>query len=198
MKNRLPSYLIAIFFALTLPFSAQAQELLLNSKSQVSRNVLAVGGDFSSFAFEGGEIKGSGVKATFSHYFNDRMGADLFLMTALQSAGSSSFNGFGMYGHYSIINDCCASRREINFQGQTILEEKRLSGFRVQAGLGVNQILFNGTSGVYSMSGPGVMVKMFHSLWRIPFYVGLEYVMVTNGDIESTGTSISFGLPFSL
>lgn len=181
-------------------FSARADHdtLSLSSKKEASRSTLGLAADVSQFSFSGASIQGSGLKADFTHYLTDRIGAEVFLSTALTNSGSNSFNGFGTYAHYSFFSNCCGLTQKIKVGGQDLLEEQIPRSFKLQVGVGLNQYLFNGSSGVYSMSGPGAMIQAVDTFWGFTWFGGARTMILSNGHVNASGLSFYLGLSFSL
>lgn len=189
-----------LFALLFCGFAVHAENdiLSLTSKKEASRSTLGLAADISQFSFSGASIQGTGLKADFTHYITDRIGAEVFLSTALTSSGSNSFNGFGTYAHYSLFSDCCGLTQKVKVGGQDLLEEQIPRSFKLQVGAGLNQYLFNGSSGVYSMSGPGAMVQAVDTFWGFTWLAGARMMLLSNGHISASGLSLYIGVSFSL
>lgn len=186
--------ILPAFFAITVG----AQELSLTSKSDRMNSALSIYGNYTQFSLTGGSINGTGVRAGYTHYLTERIGADVYLATALQTSGVNSFTGYGMAAHYTLFSPCCAVNREVQWNGQTLLRERMQTGFKLQVGAGLNQYLFNGTNGVYSLSGPGAHVQAVYSLFGFNTVTGLQYTMLSNGNVKATGLGFYVGATFPL
>lgn len=198
MIARRPNLLLLLFLFCGFSVHADNDVLSLTSKKEASRSTLGLAADISQFKFTGASIQGSGIKADFTHYLTDRIGAEVFLSTALTNSGSNSFNGFGTYAHYSFFSDCCGLTQKLKIGGQDLLEEQIPRSFKLQVGVGLNQYLFNGSSGVYSMSGPGAMVQAVDTFWGFTWFGGARTMFLSNGHIGASGLSVYLGLSFSL
>src|SRR5665213_2613749 len=83
-----------------LLLSSVSWAIEIKTETTNSVNYLSAGAEFSQFAFPTGDIHGSGVRAGFSHYFDEKYDFDVFLASALGAQGSSSFTGLGGYVYY--------------------------------------------------------------------------------------------------
>ncbi len=194
-RSRLKLILLSLFLA---PLAGFAQELSLASRSQTLNSALSIHGNYTQFALQNGTINGTGLRAGYTHYLTEKIGAEVFLATALQTSGVNSFTGYGMSAHYTLFSPCCALNREVQLNGETQLRERVPTGFKLQVGAGLNQYLFNGTNGVYSLSGPGLLVQSIYEVWGLSMVTGVQYITLSNGTVKATGMGFFTGLTFPL
>ncbi len=181
--------------------STQAYAVDVLTQTVETRNYLSAGMEYATFNLEnGGKIAGTSIHADFTHYFNNRFGAEISLASAFNasSATASSFTTIGGYVHYTIFGDCCSLNKIITLDGAPIVIESTNKRNSLKVGVGIDQVFLNGSKSVYSISGLGLGAqydfKMFHRLFK----ASARYSMMSSNEMDVAGLFFSLQMTFGL
>jgi|GEM_PF-2648149 len=178
--------------------SSQAKAWDLRTSQEQDENSLAISGEMSQFALSGGSISGEGVRLDFNHSFQQNFSAEVFLSTALNTTAASSFTGFGGYALYNLFGTGLAKQQATSLDGVPLIRESEEQASIVQVGLGLNQYLLNGSKGVYSSSGVGVVGNYIFKAFKYNLKASAKYSALVSDNTAVQGLFLSLGIVFPL
>lgn len=187
---------ITLLSVLFLCSSAKAMDLHLEQDR--AKSFLTASAEFSQFTLEEGSIGGSGLKVDFNNAFTDKISMEIYLASAINTTGGSSFTGLGGYTYYNVYGDCCLSTRRVILDGKPMVTETTNKGTNLQVGVGLDQFFLNGSKSVYSASGLGISAIYQFALFKYNFKAEGRHSQMTAGENKIQGTFFSFGLVFAL
>jgi len=164
------------------------------------KSFLGISGEFAQFKLDGAAISGSGLKVDFSHAIQDKYSLDIYLSSAVNSAGNVqvSFTGLGGYAFYNIFGNCCQENRVIYIDGKPLVTENVEKESSLQVGIGLDQYFLNGTKTVYSTSGLGIAANYQFKMFQHNFKIEVRHSQMATGQNKITGDFFSLGMIFSL
>lgn len=191
-----PRFFLNLLLLSGLSSTAVAMDLHLEQER--SKSFLTASAEFSQFTLEEGSIGGSGLKVDFNNSFTDKISLEIYLASAINTTGGSSFTGLGGYTYYNLYGDCCLSRRRVLLDGRPMMTETTNKGSNLQVGVGLDQFFLNGSKSVYSASGLGLSAIYQFALFKYNFKAEGRHSQMTAGENKIQGTFFSFGLVFAL
>lgn len=188
------------WFVLTLGISSTASAMDMRLDETQNRSFLSASGEYSQFNLDegAGKIAGSGLKIDFTHAFSEKTSLEMYLASALNTSGGSSFTGLGGYMFYNIFGNCCVSQRVVYIDGKPLISESSRKGQSLQVGAGLDQFFLNGSKSVYSSSGVGVAAVYQFALFNYNFKAEARQSQMTAGKTKIQGSFFSLGLTFAL
>lgn len=189
---------LTLFASLSLSLCAHAYDV--RTVVNENKSSLAVSGEMSQFTLDEGSISGTGVKVDFSHGFTKDIALELYLSTAIGggSSVSASFTGLGGYALYNLLGTCCQENRTISVDGTTVVKETMAQKHLLQVGIGLDQILLNGSKGVYSTSGLGIGGNYQFNVWDFKVKISARMAQMTANKEKVQATFFGAGLVFPL
>lgn len=186
-----------IFFAMT-PFTAMAVESL-TIKESVQRSHLSVTAEMGVFKLGKETLETQGAQIQYAYSLFDSVRIETFVATAFSGGDdvSSSFFGFGAYGMYGVMGECCRARRSIDLNARTLVMEESAETLSLLIGAGVDQLFLNGSAGVYSSSGLGVAGSMIYPFKTWSLRVNAKQSFLSAGGESITATFVGAGAAFS-
>jgi hypothetical protein len=191
-----PRFFLNLLLLSGLSSTAVAMDLHLEQER--SKSFLTASAEFSQFTLEEGSIGGSGLKVDFNNSFTDKISLEIYLASAINTTGGSSFTGLGGYTYYNLYGDCCLSSRRVLLDGRPMMTETTNKGSNLQVGVGLDQFFLNGSKSVYSASGLGLSAIYQFALFKYNFKAEGRHSQMTAGENKIQGTFFSFGLVFAL
>lgn len=145
--------LLLLFFS----SAAFAEGVELQTNIDDEKRAVTVSFEMAQFALPAGTISGMGGKVEYTHYLTKKISIDPFFAMAFGTQGgvSSTFTGFGGYVNYSLLGDCCSSKKAIAIEGRALVTEEKPRTSLLRVGLGFDQVFLNGDKAVYPASGLG-------------------------------------------
>jgi len=197
MKRLSVGGVILTLFAL-LQASSVAQAMDMRTELSQTKSFLTASGEAAQFTLEEGSLSGSGLKVDFTNSFSEKVALEVYLSSAINTAGGSSFTGLGGYTFYNIWGECCATVRTVSIDGKPMLTETSVRGQNLQVGLGLDQFFLNGSKSVYSASGLGLSVIYQFALYKYNFKAEARHSQMNAGTNKIQGNFVSFGVVFAL
>ena len=189
---------LSLVFVLFTVFINSSHAMDMRTDVSKTKSFLTASGEVAQFTLDEGSISGSGLKVDFNNSFSDKVSLQLYLASALNTAGGASFTGLGGYTYYNVLGECCATIRTVSIDGKPILTETSVRAQNLQVGLGLDQFFLNGSKSVYSASGLGVSVIYQFSLSKYNFKTEARHSQMTAGQNKIQGNFFSFGMVFAL
>lgn len=189
---------VVVTCVLAVLFSSSVQAMDLHVQQERSKSFLTASAEFSQFVLEEGSIGGSGLKVDFLNAFSDNVSLEIYLASAINTTGGSSFTGLGGYTFYNVYGDCCLTNRRVILDGKPMVTETTLKGANFQVGVGLDQFFLNGSKSVYSASGLGLAAIYQFPLFKYNFKAEARHSRMTAGENKIQGTFFSFGIVFAL
>ncbi|MBS1970342.1 MAG: hypothetical protein JSU04_08535 [Bdellovibrionales bacterium] len=188
--------LSALLFSQLVCVSALAMDMRTDLSK--TKSFLTASGEAAQFTLDEGQIAGSGLKVDFTNSFSDKIALEVYLASAINTAGGASFTGIGGYTYYNVLGECCATVRTVAVDGKPMVTETSLRGQNLQIGLGLDQYFLNGSKSVYSASGLGLSVVYQFPLFNYNFKTEARHSQMTAGQNKIQGNFFSFGVVFAL
>lgn len=163
-----------------------------------TKSFLTASGEVSRFTLEEGSLSGSGLKVDLINSVSDKVSLQVYLASALNTAGGASFTGLGGYVFYNILGECCLSVRTVFVDGRPMVTETSTRGHNLQVGVGLDQFFLNGSKSVYSASGLGLSALYQFTLFKYNFKAEVRQSQMTAGQNKIQGTFMGLGMVFSL
>lgn len=189
--------LLSLLFATTV-FANASFAMDMRTDVSKTKSFLTTSGEVAQFTLDEGSLSGSGLKVDFNNSFSDNISLEIYLASALNTAGGASFTGLGGYTYYNVLGECCATVRTVSVDGKPMMTETSLRGQNLQVGLGLDQFFLNGSKNVYSASGLGISVIYQFSLFKYNFKTEARHSQMTAGQNKIQGNFVSFGVVFAL
>lgn len=197
-KFKILAAVIVAFLISSVLASSSALAMDLHLQQERAKSFLTASAEFSQFSLEEGSIGGSGLKVDFQNAFSDKVSLEIYLASAINTTGGSSFTGLGGYTYYNVYGDCCQTNRRVILDGKPMVTETTPKGTNFQVGVGLDQFFLNGSKSVYSASGLGLSAIYQFALFKYNFKAEGRHSRMTAGENKIQGTFFSFGLVFAL
>jgi hypothetical protein len=163
-----------------------------------TKSFLSTSGEFAMFTLEEGKISGPSLKVDFNNSFSNRFSIELYLASAINASGGSSFTGIGGYAYYNLFGDCCTAYRRVSIDGKPMISETAEKAQNLQLGFGIDQFFLNGSKSVYSASGVGFGALYQFSLFKYDFNAEARHSQMSAGQSKIQGDFFSLGMVFGL
>ncbi|NUN05216.1 MAG: hypothetical protein HUU57_05595 [Bdellovibrio sp.] len=191
---------LKVFAALAILVSSPtAWALSIDSSLKEVNTSATVSTEFSQLAVEGESISGSGLKLGFDFLLTNHISTEFLLATTLDpnNGFQTSYTALGLYGSYNLL-DASRYTRKIQLNGKNIFIERHEAPQKLSVGLGFEQVLLNGSRGVYSASGPGLSITYQRELfgWNTVFAVRKAMLKSNTLDVDFLALNLGVNIPF--
>lgn len=191
---------LKVFTALAIAVcSPTAWALSIDSSMKEVNTSATVSTEFSQLAVEGENIMGSGLKLGFDFLLTNHISSEFLLATTLDpnNGFQTSYTALGLYGSYNLL-DASRYTRKLQLNGKNIFIERHEAPQKLSIGLGFEQVLLNGSRGVYSASGPGLNITYQRELfgWNTVLAVRKAMLKSNTLDVDFLALNVGVNIPF--
>lgn len=144
------------------------------------------------------QLNSSGLMFSYGYDFTKNLTFQTQFLLSLQQSGSSTMTGFGVFGIYNFFRSQNVKQTLVKIDNKRLLTIENHLGSHLEAGLGAQQFYFNGTRGVYSVSGPSARFAFNFSLFGINSLVGVQSSFVRLSEKPTQLTTVLIGLRIPL
>ena len=192
----LRSFTIASLLAL---FTHGAWALSIDSSLKENNTSATVCSEFSQLSVEGESITGSGLKLGFDFLMTNHISTEFLLATTLDpnNGFQTSYTALGLYGSYNLL-DASSYTRKLQLNGKNVFIEKHEAPQKLMIGVGFEQVLLNGSRGVYSASGPGLGITYQREFFGWNTVLGVRKTMLKSNtlDVDFLALNLGVNIPF--
>ncbi len=190
--------LLSFLIALLISSSAYAEGLELKADDDEQKSAVTVSFESAQFALPGGSITGMGGKIEYTRYVTPRISIDPFFAMAFGTTGgvSSTFTGFGGYVNYTLVGDCCTTKRLVSIEGRSLVSDEKPRTQLLRVGVGFDQVFLNGDKAVYPASGIGAGASYDFSLFGRGLRLAARTSFMTANQQSIQAVFVSAGLLF--
>lgn len=180
---------LALVVLLTLGSqAANATTLGLRTKEKETKNKFFIGAEGAMLQASTGSLVGYGFRLAFEHAFNPNFALDLSMGQAFGNGGSlvsALYTSFAGTVVYSVIGNIQEVSRQVYMNDQLTYTETAHKKSIFTVGLGMEQMLLNGDSGIYPATGLAAQGNYYFSWGDNPLKAQIKV-----GSLSAQGQSV--------
>lgn len=204
LKTQHLKWLKVLFFSSSFFFFSQSYA---NSASigydfkvekEFTKSAIQLSYQMSQLKAESEQLSSTGFLLGYGYDFTPEFSVQSQFLLSLQQSGTSTMTGFGLFGAYNFFRSSNTKSTNIKIDNRRLMTFENTLGNYLELGLGAQQFYFNGSRGVYSVSGPAIRAAYNFDLFGFNTTIGLQSASVQLAEKSTQLTTVIVGLIFPL
>ena len=180
--------LIFIMMSLSFVANLHASENQLQYEKKEVPNSLSIGLEYSSLSATT-RLSGFGIQLNWQRNLSNSFALDFGLMQVFNFSDGFNYlyTGIGVFTKYAVLGEFSNQSAALYHAGHSLVTEYPEKGDILAIGVGPEQLILNGTSSIFPVTGLSFLLQYQTRFFDLPLSSTLRYSTMSGNNLQITG-----------